>query len=37
MARLAPSERFRRELHEVLDGVDREADPIEAVAGLVLG
>jgi len=34
MARLAPSERFRRELDEVLDGGDREADPIEAVGRL---
>ncbi len=34
MARLAPSERFRRELDEVLDGVEGEADPIEAVGRL---
>ncbi len=34
MARVAPSERFRHELDEVLEGVDREADPIEAVGRL---
>jgi len=34
MARVAPSERFRRELGDVLEGVDRETDPIEAVGRL---
>ena len=34
MARLAPSEMFRRELDEVLDSVEGEADPIEAVGRL---
>ena len=34
MARVAPSERFRAELDDVLEGVDREADPIEAVGRL---
>ena len=34
MVRVAPSERFRRELDEVLEGVDREADPVEAVGRL---
>ena len=34
MARVAPSERFRTELDEVLDDVDREADPVEAIGRL---
>ena len=34
MARLIPSERFRAELDEALSGVDREADPVEAVGRL---
>jgi transposase-like protein len=34
MARVAPSERFRRELDEVLEGIDRESDPVEAVGRL---
>ena len=34
MARVAPSERFRAELDEMLGGVDREADPVEAVGRL---
>jgi len=34
MARVAPLERFRRELDEVLEGVDREADSVEAVGRL---
>jgi len=34
MARLVPSERFRTELDDVLAGVDREADPVEAVGRL---
>src|SRR4051794_7022825 len=34
MARVAPSERFRRELDEVLAGVDGEADPIERIGRL---
>ncbi len=34
MARVAPSERFRAELDDVLEGVDREADPLEAVGRL---
>src|SRR3954449_8197591 len=31
MARVAPSERFRRELDDVLAGVDGEADPLEGI------
>jgi hypothetical protein len=31
MEKVAPSERFRRELDEVLDGVSGEQDPIETV------
>ena len=34
MARVAPSERFRRELDELLAGVDGEADPIERIGRL---
>jgi transposase-like protein len=34
MARIAPSERFRRELEEALEGVEAESDPIEAIARL---
>src|SRR3954454_3451605 len=34
MARVAPSERFRRELDDVLAGVDGEADPIEVIGRL---
>ncbi len=34
MARVAPSERFRAELDDVLEGVDREADPVEAIGRL---
>src|ERR687894_763023 len=34
MARVAPSERFRRELDDVLAGVDGEADPVERVGRL---
>ncbi|MDQ3893236.1 MAG: transposase [Actinomycetota bacterium] len=34
MTRITPSERFRRELDEVLAGVDGEADPLETIAGL---
>src|SRR4051794_38212935 len=34
MARVAPSERFRRELDEVLDGVGREQDPVERIGRL---
>jgi len=31
MASIAPSERFRRQLEEVIDGVGGESDPIEAI------
>src|SRR4051812_50171058 len=34
MARVAPSERFRRELDEVLAGVDGETDPLERIGRL---
>ncbi len=34
MEKVAPSERFRRELDEVLDGVGGEEDPIETVGRL---
>ena len=34
MARVAPSERFRRELDDVLAGVDGEADPLERIGRL---
>jgi putative transposase len=34
MARVAPSERFRRELGEVLAGVDAEVDPVERIGRL---
>jgi mutator family transposase len=34
MARVAPSERFRRELDDVLAGVDGEADPVERIGRL---
>src|SRR4051794_39373511 len=34
MARVAPSERFRRELDDVLAGVDSEADPLERIGRL---
>ncbi len=34
MARVAPSERFRAELDEMLEGVDRDADPVEVVGRL---
>src|ERR687888_1921909 len=34
MARVAPSERFRRELDDVLAGVDAEADPLERIGRL---
>src|SRR3954454_17373046 len=34
MARVVPSERFRRELDELLAGVDGEADPIERIGRL---
>jgi transposase-like protein len=34
MARVAPSERFRRELDDVLAGVDGELDPIERIGRL---
>src|SRR5215213_2603456 len=34
MARVAPSERFRRELDDVLAGVDGEADPIKRIGRL---
>jgi putative transposase len=34
MARVAPSERFRRELDDVLAGVDGEVDPLERVGRL---
>src|SRR3954452_8342605 len=34
MARVAPSERFRRELDEVLAGVDAELDPVERIGRL---
>jgi len=34
MARVAPSERFRRELDELLAGVDGEADPVERIGRL---
>src|SRR5215204_561765 len=34
MARVAPSERFRRELDEVLAGVDGEVDPLERIGRL---
>jgi hypothetical protein len=34
MARVAPSERFRRELDEVLAGVDGEVDPVERIVRL---
>ena len=34
MARVAPSERFGRELDELLAGVDGEADPLERIGRL---
>jgi putative transposase len=34
MQKVAPSERFRRELDEVLAGVDGQEDPIETVGRL---
>jgi predicted metal-dependent enzyme (double-stranded beta helix superfamily) len=34
MARVAPSERFRRELDDVLAGVDDHADPLERIGRL---
>src|SRR5256885_16655577 len=34
MARVVPSERFRRELDELLAGVDGEADPVERIGRL---
>jgi putative transposase len=34
MARVVPSERFRRELDEVLADVDGETDPVERIARL---
>jgi transposase-like protein len=34
MARVAPSERFRRELDEALEGVGERVDPIETVGRL---
>jgi putative transposase len=34
MARVAPSERFRRELDDVLAGVDAELDPVERIGRL---
>src|SRR6266498_5752929 len=34
MARIAPSERLRRELEDVIAGVGEELDPIEAVGRL---
>src|SRR3954447_19800905 len=34
MARVVPSERFRRELDEALAGVDGEADPLERIGRL---
>jgi len=34
MARVAPSERFRRELDELLAGVDGDADPVERIGRL---
>src|SRR3954454_22464806 len=34
MARVVPSERFRRELDDVLTGVDGEADPLERIGRL---
>lgn len=34
MARVAPSERFRRELDEALEAVDEHVDPIETVGRL---
>jgi hypothetical protein len=34
MEKVAPSERFRQELDEVLAGVDREHDPVEVVGRL---
>ena len=34
MARVASSERFRHQLDEVLEGVDREVDPVEAIGRL---
>jgi putative transposase len=34
MARVAPSERFRRELDDVLAGVDGDADPVERIGRL---
>src|SRR4051795_5897621 len=34
MARVAPSERFRRELDDVLAGVDGESDPVERIGRL---
>ena len=34
MARVAPSERFRRDLDDVLAGVDGEADPVERIGRL---
>ncbi len=34
MARVVPSERFRRELDDALEGVAEQVDPIEAVGRL---
>lgn len=34
MARVAPSERFRRELDEALEAVDEHVDPIKTVGRL---
>ena len=34
MARVAPSERFRRDLDVVLAGVDGEADPVDRIGQL---
>jgi hypothetical protein len=34
MARVAPSERLRRELDELVAGADGEADPIERIGRL---
>jgi hypothetical protein len=34
MARVAPSERLRRELDEILAGVDHEDDPLERIGRL---
>src|SRR6266581_5251333 len=34
MASIVPSERLRRELHDLIDGVGDESDPIEAIGRL---